>query len=111
MFLLAGFVDVLEKMLPQGGQSNLRYQQNHSLPRDPEEVLELGLRLIQLRSYQRELGITEPLQRLGLKSLRHTECNQPISGKLRTVQAAKWVATTITHTVPSITYKISFTPS
>ena len=69
MFLPAGLVDVLEKMLPQGGQSNLRHQQSNPLPRDPEEVPELGLRLIQLWRYQRELGITEPLQRLGLKSL------------------------------------------
>ena len=58
-----------EKMLRRGDKNNLLHQQSNPLPRDPEEVLELGLRLIQLRRYQRELGITEPLQRLGLKSL------------------------------------------
>ena len=69
MFLLTGHVGDLVKTLPDEEQSNLRHWQNNLLPRGPEETLGLGLRLTQLQSYQQKLGITEPLQRLGLRFL------------------------------------------
>ena len=69
MFLPGGPVDVHEKMLPQGGQLNLRHQQSHPLHLGPRGVLGLGPRLTRLWKCLQELGITEPLQRLGLRYL------------------------------------------